>query len=425
MTTLIQRLPGRLEPALDRVLRQLLLARLAGLEHGRVIIEDALGRHELGRSAPDQGEPLDATITVHDARAYRRVALGGSVGAAEGYIDGFWTSDDLVSLLRIFARSMDAANALDQGPSWLPRLRYRWQHRQRKNTRPGSRRNIHAHYDLGNELFALFLDDTMTYSCGIFESPHATMREASIAKLDRICQKLELGPGDRVLEIGTGWGSFAIHAATRYGCHVTTTTISARQHALATERVRALGLDDRITLLLRDYRDLDGTYDKLVSIEMIEAVGHDYLDAFFGLCCQRLRPQGLMLLQAITMRDQRYDQARRDVDFIRQYIFPGSVIPSITAMLDSLTRATDMRLVHLEDITPHYARTLAAWRARFHEHGDEVRALGYDEPFIRLWDYYLALCQAGFAERYTGNVQMLLCRPWNRRAPILPRLGST
>jgi cyclopropane-fatty-acyl-phospholipid synthase len=263
------------------------------------------------------------------------------------------------------------------------------------------------------------------YSSAIFEREDMPLEAASIAKLDRICRKLDLKPDDRVIEIGTGWGGFALHAARHYGCHVTTTTISRSQQKLARERVTAAGLNDRITLLLQDYRDLTGQYDKLVSIEMIEAVGHQYYDTFFRKCSELLKPEGTMLLQAITIADQRYEAARRSVDFIQRYIFPGSCIPSVTAISNALTRATDLRLFHLEDIGPHYALTLRRWRENFNANLAGVRALAYPESFIRMWEFYLCYCEAGFMERVIGDVQMLLVKPGARPAPLLPAIAST
>ncbi|MBM4362062.1 MAG: class I SAM-dependent methyltransferase, partial [Deltaproteobacteria bacterium] len=286
-------------------------------------------------------------------------------------------------------------------------------------TRLGSRRNIARHYDLSNELFGLFLDESMTYSSAIFEPAEATLAEAQTAKLRRICAQLALGPDDHLLEIGTGWGGLAIHAARNHGCRVTTTTVSEAQHRLAVERVRASGLEDRIDVLLRDYRDLRGQYDKLVSVEMIEAVGHEYLDQYFRACSDRLAPHGTMLLQAITIADQHHEQHQRSVDFIKEYIFPGSCIPSVTSMVNSATRATDLRLCRLEDLTPHYARTLRCWRERFLDNRAAVRALGFDEEFVRMWDYYLAYCEGGFEERYLGCVHMLFAKP-DARAPLAP-----
>jgi cyclopropane-fatty-acyl-phospholipid synthase len=258
----------------------------------------------------------------------------------------------------------------------------------------------------------------MAYSCGIFATAETTLLEASIAKFDAACSKLNLRPGQRLLEIGTGWGGLAIHAARHYGCHVTTTTISREQYELARERVERAGLGDQVTLLLEDYRDLRGEYDALVSIEMIEAVGHQYLDTYFRQCSALLKPDGAMLLQAITIRDQFYDQARRSVDFIKRFIFPGSFIPSVKSIADAVERSTDLKIFHMEDIGPHYAKTLKIWRERFLARQSEVRALGYPEAFVRMWEYYLCYCEGGFEERQLGDIQMLLTKPLSRRAPI-------
>lgn len=368
---------------------------------------------------------LSTTITIKDPAAYRAMVLGGSVGVGEAFMRGHWTCDDLTALTRIFAQNLEALGAMDSGPARALRLAGDLVTRlASRNTRAGSRRNIARHYDLSNELFELFLDPSMMYSSAIFESEGATLEEAQVAKLDRVCRKLDLHPGDHLLEIGTGWGALAIHAAREYGCRVTTTTVSAEQHRLATERVRAFGLGDQIEVLLRDYRDLDGQYDKLVSIEMIEAVGHEYMDDYFRACSERLKPDGTMLIQAITIADQHHEQHRASIDFIKEYIFPGSCIPSVTSMIDATTRATDLRLFHLEDITPHYARTLRIWRERFLENAEAVRRLGFDEPFMRMWEYYLAYCEGGFEERYLGCVHMLFTKPGSRRAPILPPLPA-
>jgi cyclopropane-fatty-acyl-phospholipid synthase len=290
----------------------------------------------------------------------------------------------------------------------------------RRNTLSGSRDNIVAHYDLGNDFYKLFLDETLTYSCGIFEKKTSSLKQASLAKYRRICEKLQLSPDDHVVEIGTGWGGFALFAAQNYGCRVTTTTISKEQYQLANQRFQSAGLADKITLLFRDYRKLSGHFDKLVSIEMIEAVGHQFLDAFFAACSRLLREDGMMLLQAITIRDQVFEQHKRSVDFIKRYIFPGSCIPSITAMSDAIAGSSDLKLFHLEDITPHYTRTLRTWRERFFSNIDKVRAMNFPETFIRMWEYYLCYCEGGFAERYIGDVQMLLTKPLCRRAPLLP-----
>jgi cyclopropane-fatty-acyl-phospholipid synthase len=290
----------------------------------------------------------------------------------------------------------------------------------RRNTRHGSRRNIAAHYDLGNELFRLFLDDRLMYSSAIFASDDESLETASERKLRRICEKLDLRPEDHVVEIGTGWGGFAIYAAGRYGCRVTTTTISAEQHALASERIAAVGLADRVTVLLQDYRDLGGRYDKLVSIEMVEAIGHQYLETYLAKCAGLLKPDGLALIQAITIEDHRYRRALASVDFIKRHVFPGSFIPSVSAILAATPRVTDLRLINLEDIGPSYALTLRHWRKRFMREVDRVLRLGYDTRFVRLWQFYLCYCEGGFLERSIGNAQLLFARPENRRPQFLP-----
>jgi len=370
------------------------------------------------------GEPagqatLQATVTVHHPRFYRSLLLAGSRGLGEAYVAGWWFADDLTRVIRILTLNL---HLLEGSLGQWVRLAapiYRSLQLPFRNTMAGSQANIAAHYDLGNDFYALFLDDTLTYSCGIFEREDSTLKEASLAKYDRICRKIALDPGDHVLEIGSGWGGFAIYASGRYGCRVTTTTISQAQYDLARERIAAAGLTDRVTLLLRDYRHLEGAYDKLVSIEMIEAVGYDYLDTFFRACSERLKDDGLMCLQAITIADQVFDRYRRSYDFIRSHVFPGSCLTSVAAMTSSLARVTDLRLIHLEDITPHYVKTLRLWRERFFANLDKVRALGYPESFIRLWEFYLCYCEGGFAERYIGDVQIVLAKPKNRRVPIL------
>ncbi|MHC4628612.1 MAG: class I SAM-dependent methyltransferase [Planctomycetota bacterium] len=295
-------------------------------------------------------------------------------------------------------------------------------HLLHRNTRLGSRRNILAHYDLGNEFYGLFLDSTMTYSCGIFESESASLEEASLAKYDRICRKLHLDSQDRVVEIGGGWGGFAVYAAENFGCHVTTTTISDSQYKYATDLIDRKGLNKHVEVLKKDYRDLSGQFDKLVSIEMIEAVGHQFLEAFFKTCGRLLKAEGIMALQAITITDQRYQQHVRDVDFIKRYIFPGSCLMAVTNICDVVTRSTDLRLIHMEDITPHYARTLGCWRERFLSMIDEVRNMGFAASFTRLWEYYLCYCEGAFQERYIGDVQMIFSKPLWRQGPIPGKL---
>ncbi len=405
---------------LQRRARTLVLRQLAGLQHGQLVLNEGDQHWTLGHepAGDPAASPHAAQLTVRDPRFYTMLALQGSLGAAEAYIRRWWDSADLVGLLRLLLRHAPVASALSRaGIGWrdlLERIRYRLH----ANTIAGSRRNIHAHYDLGNEFFALFLDPTLSYSCAIFPSPHATLEQASLHKLDVVCRKLDLQPTDHLLEIGAGWGALALHAAMRYGCRVTTTTISRAQHEQARQRIAAAGLQHRITLLQRDYRELTGTYDKLVSIEMIEAVGHENLPTFFGQCARLLTPSGLMLLQGITMNEQNYARYRRRVDFIQRYIFPGSCCPALSALLAAVRDGSDLRVHHLEDIGAHYVPTLETWRQKFAQAAPQLDAMGFDDAFQRTWDYYFAYCAAGFAERYIGDVQLLLARPGNR-APLL------
>ena len=404
----------------DQLAKKLLFSLLRGLHRGKLTIIDDSVRRIFGEKSNQF--PLEATITVHHPRFYSSIVFGGSIGASEAFMTGQWSADDLTAVVRIIILNQQVLEGLEKGLAWLTAPLHIFFHLLRSNTRKGSRLNITAHYDLGNDFYRLFLDETLTYSCGIFERQDSTLKEASMAKYARICQKLDLSSKDHVVEIGSGWGGFAIYAAQNYGCRITTTTISSAQYDLAKERIHKAGMAHKIELLLEDYRDLRGKYDKLVSIEMIEAVGHKYLDTFFRTCSKLLQQDGMMLLQAITIADQFFDQHKRSVDFIKRYIFPGSCIPSITAISRSLARASDLKLFHLEDITPHYARTLSTWRQRFFANIDKVRGLGYPETFIRMWDYYLCYCEGGFTERYLGDVQMLLTKPLCRRQPILPTL---
>ncbi|MBB6092403.1 cyclopropane-fatty-acyl-phospholipid synthase [Povalibacter uvarum] len=390
--------------------RRLVLAKLARIQHGDVtLIEPDGTTHRFGQC--DDECKLPVTIHSDDPELFVDIAFGGTVGAGEAYMKGRWRCDDLVALIRLFIRNRDVLTDVDGGWSWLSRPLLAAFHHLRRNTRAGSLRNIAAHYDLGNDLYKLMLDETMAYSCGIFRTPDSTLYEASVEKFDAACRKLQLGPNDRVLEIGCGWGGFALHAVTRYGCHVTATTISRQQYDLARQRIDAAGVSDRVTLLLSDYRDLQGQFDKIVSIEMIEAVGANYLDTYTATCSRLLKPDGAMLLQAITLRDQLYRSALRSVDFIQRYIFPGSFIPSITAILQSFAAQTDMKAVHLEDIGPHYATTLRRWRQGFTGNLSQVRQLGYPDTFIRMWEFYLCYCEGGFLERQLGDVQILFAKP--------------
>ncbi|WP_394695310.1 class I SAM-dependent methyltransferase [Pseudoxanthomonas japonensis] len=395
--------------ALDRLLRSQLLARLDALDHGVLVVSDALGEHRFG--TPGEGALPTVHLWIDDPAFYRAVAAQGSVGAGESWIEGQWRCDDLVGLVRLLVRNRALLDGMEGGLARLGGWALRSWHALRRNTREGSRRNIAAHYDLGNDFFALFLSPDLMYSSAMFASPDDDLDTASYRKLDAVCRKLALGPDDRVIEIGTGWGGFALHAARHYGAHVTTTTISREQHALASQRVAAAGLQDHVTLLLQDYRDLQGTYDKLVSIEMIEAIGAQYLDTFFGKLGSLLRPGGQALLQAITIEDHRYVQARDSVDYIKRFVFPGSFIPSLEAMYGAKTRASDLQVVHQEDFGLSYAYTLRAWRRRFMTRLPEVRAQGFDERFIRLWEFYLAYCEGGFLERSIGVSHLLMARP--------------
>ena len=396
--------------------RDALVKRLEGLQGGSLVVNDGRGQFRVGDGAPD------IVINVLDSRFYTDVLLGGSLGAGGSYIDNRWETDDLPGLLRLFTRNVSLTDSLDGGSARVVGVINWLRHKLRNNTRSGSRRNIRSHYDLGNDFFAVFLDPTMTYSAGVFESQDTTMEQASTAKLDRICKKLALQPGHQVLEIGTGWGSFALHAARHYNCHVTTTTVSKAQYELAVERVKQAGLADRIQVLLRDYRDLEGRFDRLVSIEMIEAVGNAFLPQYFSKCTSLLREDGAMALQAITMPDHRYRQYLKSSDFIREHVFPGSCCPSVGAMQNAIAKKTDLKLVQLEDIGLHYATTLRHWRKTFLNNHAQVIELGYPERLTRLWDFYLAYSEAGFAERYISNVQLLLHKPGCRLTPPLANL---
>lgn len=403
---------------IDHLFRTPVLKTLTALSSGSLTLHEGAQSYAFGgQSRPE----LSAHVDIRSPKLYRRVALGGALGAAESYLRGEWTTDDLPATLKVFAANLDMINQLDGPVTRAINLPSTLAHRLRRNSRSGSRRNIRDHYDLGNELFALFLDDTMTYSCGVFQKPDATMQEASLAKLDLVCQKLQLTSSHHVLEIGSGWGSFAIHAARTYGCRVTTTTISQAQFDVASARVREAGLDGRVTVLLSDYRDLTGQYDALVSIEMIEAVGAKFLDQYFATCNRLLAPHGQMLLQGIIMPEHRYQPYLGSADFIQRYVFPGSALTSIGAIARAIGKVTDLNVTHIEDLSPHYARTLQRWRAQFLGRLDDVRALGgYDTRFIRLWDYYLAYCEAGFSERLTGVVQVLLSKSSCRRdTPVI------
>lgn len=401
-------IPGYKTNWIVRIAQRLIYGQLDKITNGEIIVRD--GRDELyfGKTTEDFPHPVHITVT--DNSFYIDVAFGGSSGSGEAYMKGSWKCSDLLSLIRIFLRNRHVLDAMDYRLTRLKGPLHKLGHMLNKNTKEGSKNNICAHYDIGNDLFKLFLDPTMMYSSAYFKHEDMSLSQASIAKLDLICQKLQLDKEDHLLEIGSGWGGLAIHAATHYGCRVTTTTISDEQYVLAQQLIMDAGLDDRITLLKQDYRDLTGTYTKLVSVEMIEAIGHQYMNTYFDKCSSLLADDGIMLLQAITIADQYYESALKDVDFIKKFIFPGGFLPSVSTLCNSIATVTDMKLFHLQDIGPHYAKTLNAWRQRFFDNVNEIAKLGYPDEFVRLWDYYFCYCEGGFIERDIGTVQMLLTK---------------
>jgi len=402
------------------ILRRGVMRQLARLQHGQLVVIEGDERKVFGKA----GAVLQGELHILDSATWGMVASSGSIGAGEAFIHGYWTSPDLTAVIRVFVSNMDVLDSMEGGLAQLTRPLTYALHWLNRNTREGSQKNIAAHYDLGNELFEQFLDPTMMYSAAQFLSADDTLEQAQLNKLERICQKLALKPDDHLLEIGTGWGSMAIYAAQHYGCKVTTTTLSKEQFAYTEQRIAALGLQDQITLLLKDYRDLTGEYDKLVSIEMIEAVGHHFLPTYFKQCAHLLKSNGLMLLQAITIREQRYEQAKRNVDFIQRYIFPGGALPSVHKMLEIVGSDTDMNLLHMEDFGLHYARTLRLWHDNFrHSHG-YLMELGYDDYFLRLWEFYLCYCEGGFLERTIGTAQLLLAKPSAVPEPLLGRFDA-
>lgn len=398
---------------LQNLARKQVFSRLKNLKKGHLTLIENGQKLEFGYD-----KSIAATITVNDAHFYGEIAFGGSIGAGEAYMLGYWNADNLTDVIRIMAANQQVMDTLEGGYQWVSKPLLKVLHWLNRNTADGSRKNIAAHYDLGNDFFKLWLDSNMMYSSAIFSPQDISLEAASNKKLQVICDKLDLKPTDHVVEIGTGWGGFAIYAASHYGCKVTSTTISKQQFDLANQRVIAANLQDKITLLFNDYRDLKGQFNKLVSIEMIEAVGHQFYDAYFAKCASLLKPDGMALIQAITIADQRFDYAKNSVDFIQRYIFPGSNIPSITAMLSSITKVSDMRVYDCEDIGSHYATTLRKWREKFLSQLPAVRRLGYSEEFIKMWEFYLCYCEGGFAERVLGDVHLLLVKPENRREAL-------
>ncbi len=388
--------------------RKILMKLLSRLQWGCLRIHEQ-GEVYLFGQAVDHTD-LVADIYVLDPQLYCEVAFAGSIGAGESYMSGYWSTPNLTAVTRIFVRNLEALDEMDSQQSRLGRWILKLFHWINRNTREGSRSNISAHYDLGNDFFKLFLDKSMMYSAAIYPQPNCSLVDAAEYKLQRVCEKLRLSEQDHLLEIGTGWGGLAIYAATHYGCKVTTTTISKEQRDYAVAQIQARGLEGKITVLFDDYRDLRGQFSKLVSIEMIEAVGHEHYNQYFSICSRLLAPEGLMLIQAITIADQRYEQARKTVDFIQRYIFPGGSLPSIAVISDAVKRNTTLNIIHLEDIGEHYAQTLKHWREAFSANLEQVRVQGFDDRFIRMWEFYLCYCEGGFIERSIGTSQILLAK---------------
>lgn len=397
-------------------IRKKVLQQLSGIKSGNLVIHDPLEKTTIGKQS---NSDLTINLWVKDFDFYNQVATHGSIGAAESYMQGQWHADDLTGLVRLLVRNRDLLDELEGGMAWLKNGLLKFWHWFNKNNQQGSRKNIAAHYDLGNEFFQLFLDKHLMYSSAIYTEQANSLELASELKLKTVCDKLQLNSHDHLLEIGTGWGGLAIYAATHYGCQVTTTTISEQQYQFAAKKVKQLGLEDKITLLKEDYRDLTGQYDKLVSIEMIEAVGHHYLDTYMTQCNALLKDDGLALIQAITIEDHRYDQALSSVDFIKRYIFPGSFIPSVSAIVGSIKNTGNFRLINLEDFGESYAKTLHDWRIAFMDNLELVRKQGFSESFIKMWEFYLCYCEGGFIEKAISDVHLLMAKPGNQRAQWL------
>jgi cyclopropane-fatty-acyl-phospholipid synthase len=401
---------------MTEIARRAVHAMLGRLSIGCLVLEE---KGQVTHFGNREDDTVRAVIHINRPEAWSTVIRDGSTGAGEAYMLGYWETPDLLEVVRLFVLNMQTLDAMGRKQPLWRKLAGRLFHAFRANSTVGSRRNISAHYDLSNDFFSLFLDPTMAYSSGIFRTSEDSLYTASLNKFDNICKRLQLKPTDHLLEIGTGWGGLAIHAAKHYGCRVTTTTISHEQYVHATEWVKREGLEDLITLLEKDYRELDGLYDKLVSVEMIEAVGVKYYDTYFATCNGLLKEDGLMLIQAITISDQRFEQSVRSIDFIKRYIFPGGQLPSNAVIADKVATQTDMQLIGMQDITLDYAKTLRQWRENFWRSIDEVRALGCDEIFIRMWEYYLCFCEGGFRERVIHTGQFLLAKPRFRDLPAI------
>ena len=393
------------------MLNKIVISKLNNISIGSLSLHDGKSRYTFG---DQKNKKLHAEICVHDPKFYRFIVFGGSIGSSEAFMSGYWSSPNLTNVIRLFAVNAHLTDELESKFNFLIRPFFRVIHYLNKNSQRNSKRNISAHYDLSNKFFKLFLDETMMYSSAIFKTRNQTLKAASLNKLNIICQKLNLKPTDHVVEIGSGWGGFAIFAAENYGCKVTTTTISQQQYSYTRNLINKKKLGKKITLLFEDYRNLEGKYEKLVSIEMIEAVGHHYYHEYFKKINSLLKPDGIALIQAITIRDQRYSQALQNVDFIQKYIFPGSCIPSIEIIQKNLTKETDMIISDLENINHHYAKTLNLWQKAFNKNHNKIIKLGFDERFIRMWNFYFSYCEGGFAERVINDFHILMSKPLNR-----------
>jgi len=399
---------------LTSIFKSGLQKKFKNLKTGHISVNDGDETFTFGDSSSDEKVSVD----IHSQEFYVMTGSGGALGIAEAYVAGYWSSDDVVKLFQIIIRNRDILLSLEKGFAKLVKPINKMIHRGRQNTLKGSKENILAHYDLSNDFYKLWLDPSMTYSCAFFNNDSVTLEEASIEKLDRICRKLDLSEDDSVLEIGTGWGSFSIHAAKNYGCKVTTTTISDAQFDYARSRIKDEGLESKITLINKDYRDLDGKYDKIVSIEMIEAVGYEYIPHYFSKLSSLLKNNGLVALQGITYNDQNFEVYKDSVDFIKKYIFPGSCLISIAQIIDVIKKDTDLAMVDFEDITKHYAVTLNRWRKNFMDVIPKVKEMGYSQAFINMWEFYFLYCEAGFSERNIGDVQMIFAKSGSRNINI-------
>ena len=396
------------------IFKNIILKKFKKLKVGYIHITDGKEVYEFG----DKKSELQSKINILSSEFYVFLGSGGLLGVTEAYTAGFWRADDIVTLIRIMIRNSHIMKQLDSGWAKLLKPLNNYIHKKRQNTLAGSKENILAHYDLSNNFYKLWLDDSMTYSCGVFEKESTTLKEASIEKLDRICRKLNLSKNDNILEIGTGWGSFAIHAAKNYGCNITTTTISDAQYEYAKNKISEEGLNQKITLLNQDYRNLSGKFDKIVSIEMIEAVGHEYVPLFFQTVSKLLKDDGLFALQGITYNDHNFDEYKLSVDFIKKYVFPGSCLISISQITNAIKKKTDLSIVDLEDITMHYATTLNKWKNNFMDEIPAIKQLGFSDAFINMWEFYFDYCEAGFLERNIGDYQVIFAKSNSREINI-------